>query len=103
MKLTDYREDLIKRLKNPKYAVEYINAILKSGNEGDFLMALKDVADAHGGVRWLSKKSGLNREHLFRMLSKRGHPRIDNVQKVFEAFGWRIAAIPDSSHVGRAA
>jgi DNA-binding phage protein len=46
-----YEDDLATRLKDQEYAVDYLNAVLE--DEGDdqqerFLMALKDVAKAHG-------------------------------------------------------
>ena len=88
---TSYHEDLIKRLKNHKYALGYLNACLEDGDEGVFLLALRHVAEARGGVRKLSKKARVNREHLFRMLSRKGNPRLSNLQSVVSAFGWKIA------------
>src|SRR5207302_5449971 len=88
---TSHHEDLINRLKNHKYALGYLNACLEVGDEGVFLLALRHVAEAQGGVRRLSKKAGLNREHLFRILSKKGNPRLSNLQALISAFGWKIA------------
>ncbi len=88
---TNHHEDLIKRLKNHKYALGYLNACLEDGDEGVFLLGLRHVAEAQGGIRRLSKKARLNREHLFRMLSKGGNPRLSNLQSLVSAFGWKIA------------
>ena len=88
---TSHHGDLIKRLRNPKYALGYLNACLEGGDEGVFLLALRHVAEAQGGIRRLSKKARLNREHLFRMLSKGGNPRLSNLQSLLSAFGWKIA------------
>ena len=88
---TSHHESLIKRLKDPKYALGYLNACLEDGDEGVFLLALRHVAEAHGGVKKLSQKTGLNREHLFRLLSKKGNPRLSNLQSLVSAFGWKIA------------
>ena len=88
---TSYHISLLKRLRRPKYALGYLNACLEDGDDGVFLLALRHVAEAHGGIRKLSKKSGLNREHLFRMLSKKGNPRLSNLQSLVSAFGWKIS------------
>ena len=88
---TSHHDDLIKRLRNHKYALGYLNACLEDGDEGVFLLALRYVAEAQGGIRKLSKKARLNREHLFRMLSKQGNPRLSNLQTLVSAFGWKIA------------
>ncbi len=95
---TSHHEDLIKRLKNLKYALGYLNACLDDGDEGVFLLALRHVTEAQGGVRKLSKKTGLNREHLFRLLSKKGNPRLSNLQSLVSAFGWKIALAKKSRH-----
>jgi len=85
-----YDDDLRRRLKNPKYAVGYLNACLEDDDEGVFLLAVRDVARVHGGLRQLAKKAGLNREHLFRMLSKNGNPRLHSLRQLVEALGFKL-------------
>lgn len=85
-----YRDDLFRRLKNPKYAVGYLNACLEEGDGGDFLVAVRDVAQVHGGLRQLAKKAGLNREHLFKMLSKSGNPRLHSLRQLMGALGIKL-------------
>ena len=50
-----FREDLLKRLKNPKEAQGYLEAALADGDSGLFLEALKDVAEAQGGMTDIAK------------------------------------------------
>lgn len=85
-----YHEDLLKRLADPKYAAEYLNACLDDGDEGVFLLALRDVAQVHGGIAQLAKKTHLNREHLFRMLSKNGNPELHSLRQVVDAIGFKF-------------
>lgn len=89
-----YHDDLLRRLKDPKYAVGYLNACLDDEDEGAFLLAVRDVAQVHGGLRQLSKKAGLNREHLFRMLSKSGNPRLHSLKQLVEALGYKLVLQP---------
>ncbi|OGS02544.1 MAG: putative addiction module antidote protein [Elusimicrobia bacterium RIFCSPHIGHO2_02_FULL_61_10] len=89
-----YHDDLLRRLKNKKYAVGHLNACLEEGDDGDFLLAIRDVAQVHGGLRELSKKAGLNREHLFRMLSKNGNPRLHNLRQLIAALGFKLSLRP---------
>lgn len=90
----DYREGLLKRLrKDPEHAMGYLNECLQDENSGVFLLALKDVADAYGGLKKLAKKTKLNREHLFRMLSKNGNPRLDTLKTLADAFGWKLTFV----------
>ena len=104
MKTLNYMDDLHKDLKNPEFALKYLNACLEDGDQGVFLLALRHVAEAHGGVGRLAKKAGLNREHLWRMLSERGNPRLENLVQLAHALGWRLAFINHgSSHLKKAA
>lgn len=89
-----YHEDLLRRLKNPKYAVGYLNACLEEGDEPAFLLAVRDVAQVHGGLGQLAKKTHLNREHLFRMLSKNGNPRLHSLRQLMEALGFKLVLRP---------
>ena len=50
----DYHEFLIKSLKNPIHAAEYLNAALEEGDKEMFLVALRNVAEAqHAAARCL--------------------------------------------------
>jgi probable addiction module antidote protein len=54
-------------------------------------IGLRDVAEAHGGIRALSRAAHLNRESLYRMLSKSGNPSLDSLAAVLNACGLRLA------------
>lgn len=90
-KSKSYQEDLLKSLKEPTEAVEYLNAALHDGDPEVFLLALRDVAEALGGVSNLSKKTKLNRESLYRTLSKRGNPQLQSLSTLLEALGLKLA------------
>ncbi len=46
---TAYQRDLIEALKDPQKAEVYLNAAIAAGDKQAFLLALKNVAEAHGG------------------------------------------------------
>jgi len=91
VKTEPYRESLLDSLKDPEEAAQYLNACLEDEDERVFLLALRDVADAHGGIRVLSRNAHLNRESLYRMLSKSGNPSLDSLAAVLRACGLRLA------------
>ena len=61
-----YKESLLEDLKDPKEAAEYLTAALEDGSPDVFLLALRDVAEAHGmkllaeGARALSGDAHLS-------------------------------------------
>ncbi|MCA9466156.1 MAG: putative addiction module antidote protein [Nitrospira sp.] len=84
-------------LKDPEVAAKYLEEILADGNMELFTAALKDVADARlGGMSALSKKTELNREQLYKTLSKNGNPRLDTLSEVLHAVGLRVAVAPNA-------
>ncbi len=91
-KAKDYQKYLIDSLKDPAEAVEYLNASLDEAADMPelFLVAMRNVAEAHGISR-LAKKTRLNREYLYTMLSKRGNPRYESLAKLLRAMGIRLA------------
>src|SRR6266700_7766774 len=94
VKTKSYREDLIASLRNPEDATQYLNACLEDEDARVFLLALRDVADAHGGIRAVSRDARLNRESLYRMLSGSGNPSLTSLAAVLDACGLRLAVQP---------
>ncbi len=76
----DYYEILMQDLQDPEEAEAYINAALQDEDPRVFLVALKNVLKAQGkGMTDLAKDTHLNRESLYRSLSKQGNPKIKNL------------------------
>lgn len=96
-----YREALLEALRDPDQAAHYLNASLQDEDPRVFLMALRDVADAHGGIRALSQQSQLNRVSLYRMLSKSGNPSLESLAGVLNAFGLRLSVQSASPKHGK--
>lgn len=90
-KTIKYKEYLEKSLQDPEEAAKYLNAALGTGNLSAFILALKDVVNVlGGGVSATSKKSHLNRESLYRMLSKKGTPRLATLCSVMDSLGLEV-------------
>lgn len=86
MRTVNYKDLLIKDLKNLDYAAGYLTAALAE-SESAFLLAVKDIAIAHGGISNLSKETKLNRENLYFMLSKNGNPRLSSISCILDKLG----------------
>jgi probable addiction module antidote protein len=90
-RISSYQKDLIESLKNPREAAAYLNAAIEEGDRAVFLLALRNVAKAHGGMASIAEKAKLNRESLYRMLSKKGNPEIESIHTLLHAMGLRFA------------
>jgi probable addiction module antidote protein len=89
----DYQQDLLKRLCDPGYAAEYLSACAAEGQD-EFLLGLRNVAEALGGIARLATDTELNREGLYRMLSEDGNPRLSSLFAILDAFGLQFQCVP---------
>jgi probable addiction module antidote protein len=86
-----YQEDLIEALKDPEEASCYLKAALEESDMPEvFLLALRNVAEAHGISR-VAQAANLNRENLYKMLSKRGNPRLESLYAILDAMGFSLS------------
>ncbi len=95
MKTISYKEGLLKELKDPEYASEYLAQALESGEQTVFLLALKDVVEASGGASVVARQSHIQRESLYKALSNRGNPRLTTLQGILKSVGLRMSVIPE--------
>jgi probable addiction module antidote protein len=84
---TDY---LHYHLADDERAAALLNAAFASGDEGDIMYALREVALARDGVASIAEATGLSRETLYRTLSRSGNPRLSTLLAVMQAAGVRI-------------
>jgi len=91
VKVKNYKEHLLEQLQDPEEAAAYLNAALHDDDPHAFLLALRDLAEAQGGMGQLAKQSDLNRENLYRTLSIRGNPRFFNLMAVVNACGMELS------------
>lgn len=94
VKVRDYKEHLLEQLQDSEEAAAYLNAALQDDDPHVFLLALRDIAEAQGGMSWLADQSDLNRESLYRTLSLRGNPRFFNLLSVLNVFGLELSIHP---------
>ncbi|MCB4755665.1 MAG: putative addiction module antidote protein [Elusimicrobia bacterium] len=87
----DYHEFLIECLKDPEEAAGYLNVAMEDGDRKMFLIALKNVAEAHGGLVELSRLTKLNRANLYKIFSEKGNPEMQTLVQILDKFGLRLA------------
>lgn len=91
-----YQEFLLEHLADHDEAVAYLNAALEESLKGDeesqhlFLIALRNVAEAQGGVGALAKKAHVGRESLYKTLSGAGNPKWHTLVSLCVAMGLNL-------------
>ena len=89
-----YEGWLIEQLRDPAEAAAYLEAVLEDGDQAAIMLALRQVAQAQGGLAMIARKAHLTREAIYRMLSKSGNPELRSLSAVLKATGLRISVKP---------
>lgn len=88
-----YRPFLLEELKDKSYAAIYLDVVMEDGDMELFLLALRNVTAAQGGMSRLAQKTKIGRETLYKMLSRGGNPGIFNLQKILDALGFKLTVL----------
>ncbi len=92
----NYQEWLLEKLRDHDEAVSYLNTVLEESLKGDeesqhlFLIALRNVAEAQGGVGVLAKKAHVGRESLYKTFSGTGNPKWHTIVSLCMAMGLNL-------------
>ena len=80
-------------------AVESLKAAMQSLDDPTDrpagLLALRSIAEAHGGLGAVAADAGISRESLFRALSPTGNPTLKTLLAVLKTDGMRLAVEPE--------
>ena len=74
----------------------YIEAVLELNDPAALLVALRQVAKAHGMAE-VARRANMGEKTLFKSLSENGNPTITTVHKVLHAVGLRLSVTPESA------
>ncbi len=89
-----FEDSLKERLADAEYARVFLDVALeeyeKDGDTDAFLLALRDVTEAQGGIGKLAERTNLNRQNLYKALSEKGNPRLETVGAILHGLGFRL-------------
>ena len=89
-----YEDWLVEQLKVPAEAAAYLEAVLEDGDQAAIMLALRQVAQAQGGLAKIARMAKLTREATYKMLSKSGNPELRSLSAILKATGLRISVTP---------
>ncbi|EMV7406953.1 DNA-binding protein [Enterobacter soli] len=82
---------------SPDFAPVYLHQafieIDEPGGYEAFMLALRHVIEASGGMTLIAKRAGISRESLYKSLSPNGNPSFKRIAEVASATGYPISRI----------
>ena len=91
-----YDSLLISELRDAEFAAGYLTASLEERSADQFLIALRNVAQAQGGLGKLAGQTELNRQNIYRILSDNGNPTLTSLLTILSALGFEVKFKPRS-------
>jgi len=88
-KKINFKQDFYKELEDSDSAEAYLNDAMESGDTKAILLAVRDIAKVRG-VAEISKRTGIQREHLYTILSEHGNPTLENFSSIVDALGYEL-------------
>ena len=82
-----YDDAMVDALRDdPAFAQAYLHQVFldmdEDGGQEAFLLALRHVVEARGGMAMVVQKAGVSRESLYRTLSATGNPTLKTLRRV---------------------
>jgi probable addiction module antidote protein len=91
-----YDDYLRAELADPELAAAYLTAAAEDGSIEQFLIALRAVAEAHGGIGAVAEAAHLNRQTMYRTLSGEGNPTLSTLLAMLRVMKLNLAFTPES-------
>ena len=85
---------IVKTMKDPVEAAAYIEAAIAMDDPAALLVALRQVAKAHGMAE-VARRADVGDKVLFKALSSDGNPTLTTIHKVLHAVGLRLSVVPE--------
>ena len=93
-----FKDYLLKDLTQPEFAKGYLEAALqdfdKDGNIEILLLAMKDIAEAQGGIEELVTWTNLSPQTLTYLLNTEQPPQLDKVLDILSTLKESLSKIP---------
>ncbi len=94
----DFMGYLHEKLQDPLEARLFLQVALElyeeDKNTEAFLMALRTLTEAQGGISRLAERTQLNRQNLYRALSARGNPKLATIGTILHGLGFKLSVKP---------
>ena len=91
----NFKDYHIEQLRDPADAKIYLSIALEDYEKNEdieaFLLAVRDVAEAQGGMSKLAERVNLTREGLYKVLSENGNPQLNTMGKILHGLGFKFS------------
>lgn len=85
---------MLKEIRDPAFAAAYLSYCAGTDDPSDFIFALREVAEAYGGMGRIAQRAKLSRSQLYKTLSRSGNPEFRTLRAILAAAGFLLTVVP---------
>ena len=82
---------------DPQLAADMLNACLEDGAMDEFLVALRQIAQAYGGMHEVARVAGLHEKTLYKSLTVSGNPTLKTLLGLADVMHMRLTFVPKTA------
>ena len=101
-KYQKFQDYLVEKLREPQEAQAFLDAAIEEYEEDSdteaFMLALRYLTEAKGGVNKLSEATHLNRQNLYKVLTGKTAPKLATAFSIIKGLGYHFKAEPMDNH-----
>ncbi len=90
-----FKDYHIEQLRDPEDARIYLSVALEDYEKDEdidaFLIAVRDVAEAQGGISKLAERLSLTDEGLNKVLTENGNPQLNTIRQILHELGFKFS------------
>jgi probable addiction module antidote protein len=102
-KYQKFQDYLVEKLQSPVEAQAFLDAAIEEYEEdGDteaFMLALRHLTEAKGGISKLAEATHLNRQNLYKVLTGKTSPKLETTFSIMRGLGYHLKAESFENHV----
>lgn len=88
--------DIADYLDSNEMIAEYLNTVLKEGDNSEIITAIGYIAKSIGMTK-IAEETGMSRPSLYKALSDGAKPQFETIMKVLRAIGGQITISPSTT------
>lgn len=93
--MRNFDDYMTEHLQDPNEAIAYLESALDEYEENNdmesFLLALRRVVEAKGGISKLAEETNLNRQNLYKILTNKANPKFSTLSKIIYSLGFKLS------------
>lgn len=93
-----FKSYLVEQLRDPMEAKIFLEGAIETyGKDSDievFMISLRYLAEAQGGIPKLAERTQLNRQNLYKILTGKTVPRLDTTLSIIKGLEFRLTPEP---------